>query len=275
MKNQDLERVMLRLFGLLLELRLNPRGDCDGEVLTLSAHIHGYLEGLLDSGVFTADLWRRFSKLHTSCFLKYGEPFPTPKNFGPVMPYYVMRDRLYMLKTAHVASPVPAPADALPSPVVGPELPELEQVPALPEVVAHVEPLQVLTPAPRRELWLLCVLVGSPALAMGFRTGRGKFQPVATVRRLPPLVDSMGRWGYDPNGWQVCRNRLYLPLATPGLYLRQTPALSYREVQQRLQRRFASCSASQVLAANQQCGQAGAFCTDGHNARSVRSGVAA
>lgn len=228
----------------------------------------GYLLGLYSAGLITGQQWMQLCDLARNSLDYSGQPFLGSLLIGELSP--MSAGPLSSLGF----SSVPAPADALPSPAVGPELPELEQVPALPEVVAHVEPLQVLTPAPRRELWLLCVLVGSPALAMGFRTGRGKFQPVATVRRLPPFVDSMGRWGYDPNGWQVCRNRLYLPLATPGLYLRQTPALSYREVQQRLQRRFASCSASQVLAANQQCGQAGAVCTDGHNARSFRSGVA-
>lgn len=273
MKNQDLERVMLRLFGLLLELRLNPRGDCDGEVLTLSAYIHGYLEGLLDSGVFTIDLWRRFSKLHTSCFLKYGEPFPTPKNFGPVMPYYVMRDRLYMRKTAHVASLVPALADALPSPAVGPELPELEQVPALTEVVAHVEPLQVSTPAPRRELWLLCVLVEPRSSALEFQPGR--FATVATVRRLPPFLDCLGRWNYDQSKWMVCANSIYVPCAANGLYLRQTPVLRFVEVLERVRQRTTSAAASSVLATGQQRGQAGAVRADGHNARYVRAGVMA
>lgn len=186
---------------------------------------------------------------------------------------FFIRYRFCMSEARHVASPVPAPADALPSPAVGPELPEPEQVPALTEVVAHVEPLQVFTPAPRRELWLLCVLVEPRPSALGFQPGR--FATVATVRRLPPLVDRLGRWNYDQGQWIVCANSIYVPCAANGLYLRQTPVLRFVEVLERVRQRTTSAAASTVLAANQQRRQAGAVRADGHNARSVRAGVMA
>ncbi len=179
----------------------------------------------------------------------------------------------FPLIASPITSPVPAPADALPSPAVGPELPELEQVPALTEVVAHVEPLQVPTPAPRGELWLLCVLVEPRSSALGFQPGR--FATVTTVRRLPPLLDRLARWNYDQSKWMVCANSIYVPCAANGLYLRQTPVLRFFEVLERVRQRTTSAAATTVLAANQQRRQAGAVRADGHNARSVRAGVMA
>lgn len=196
---------------------------------------------------------------------------------NPYSPVQKMRDRLLVSQTSHVVSPsasfpVPAPVEAIPSPGVGPELHEHESVPVLIEAVGHVDNVQVPATAPRRELHLLCVLVESRSSALGFTPRR--FAPVATMRRLPPLQDCLGRWSYDASAWQVSANRIYAKCAA-GLYLRQTPALPFKEILQRLRRRGQAAASAQVLAANQQHGQAGAVCADAQGLRSVRLGVTA
>lgn len=261
MKNQEL---VIRQLLMFLTLVRESDASC---ALRRYSHVDGYLLGLYSAGVITGGQWCRLCDLARNALDCCGQPFLVSLLIGELSP--MSAGPLSSLGF----SSVPAPADALPSPAVGPELPEPEQVPALTEVVAHVEPLQVFTPAPRRELWLLCVLVEPRPSALGFQPGR--FATVATVRRLPPLLDRLGRWNYDQGQWIVCANSIYVPCAAKGLYLRQTPVLRFVEVLERVRQRTTSAAASQLLAANQQRRQAGAVRADGHNARSVRAGVMA
>lgn len=267
MKNQELAFRQLLMF-------LTWVRDSDPTfALRHYAHADGYLLGLYAAGMITGDQWCRLCDLARNALDCCGQPFIYSYRIGevPSESSGLARDRLIMCKTHHVAKPSanfpgPAAAEAIPSPDVGPELHEHQPVPVLTEVVGRVDNDQVSKAAPRRDLYLLCVLVEPRSSALGFTPGR--FAPVATMRRLPPLQDCGGRWSYDPSAWQVSANRIYVQCGT-GLYLRQTPALPFKEILQRLRRR------GQVLAATKQHGQSGAVCAHGENGGSVRSGVAA
>lgn len=262
-----------RAFELLLVLR-QYSGDYR---LDVYMQLTGFIDGLFWAGAATKSQFFLLSGLAHSAYVHVGHGFPSLANAGPLMPPHIVRDRQIMCKTSHLALPSanfpgPAAAEAIPSPNVGPELHEHQPVPVLTEVVGRVDNDQVSKAAPRRDLYLLCVLVEPRSSALGFVPGR--YAPVATMRRLPPLQDCAGRWSYDASAWQVSANRIYVQCGT-GLYLRQTPALPFKEILQRLRRRGQATASAQVLAANQQHGQTGAVCADGKNGRSVRAGVAA
>lgn len=73
---------------------------------------------------------------------------------------------------------------------------------------------KVPVPAPRPGLRLLCLLCQKT----------GAYQPVATLRPVPPRSVFSGRWSNAADTWPLAPRQLYIPLGL-GLYL--SPALAH------------------------------------------------
>lgn len=154
------ERAFSSLLARLLEVRLSGR-DSVSEYLCAAKFgaVQGQLGALEDLGVITWDQLVLLTDLLLNASKHAGEPFPSVRNAGPVMPANVSFGRRY----GHDWWVKPA-----------------AQVPSN-------EPVSVSAPASRPGLRLLCLLVRS-------RTGEARALPVHTLRPMPPRICRPGRW---------------------------------------------------------------------------------
>lgn len=154
------ERVFSSLLSRLLEVRLSGR-DSVSEYLWAAKFgaVQGQLGALEDLGVITWDQLVLLTDLLLNASKHAGEPFPSARNVGPVMPANVSYVRRYG-------------SDVWGKPAA--------QVPSS-------EPVTVSAPASRPELRLLCLLVKD-------RSGGSRSLPIHTMRPLPPRVGPVGRW---------------------------------------------------------------------------------
>lgn len=154
------ERVFSSLLARLLEVRLSGR-DSVSEYLCAAKFgaVQGQLGALEDLGVITWDQLVLLTDLLLNASKHAGEPFPSARNVGPVMPANVS----YVRRYGNDVRVKPA-----------------AQVPSS-------EPVTVPAPASRPELRLLCLLVKD-------RSGGSRSLPIHTMRPLPPRVGPVGRW---------------------------------------------------------------------------------
>lgn len=149
------------LIRMVFEKALSLRADRT-QNLQMSAALDGFISGLFFADAINKDEFSLLNKIAHSAFIYSGDPFPSHRNAGPVMPIWISYARTHESVKPQAEVPPDAPA-------------------------------QVSEPAARRKLRLLCVLDNA-------RDGEApRYLPVHTLRPMPPRVSAQGRWSLGHN----------------------------------------------------------------------------
>ena len=106
------DRAFSSLLARLLEVRLSGR-DSVSEYLCAAKFgaVQGHLGALEDLGVITWDQLVLLTDLLLNASKHAGEPFPSVRNAGPLIPYHIASERSRSVEAVpHVPAKVPAPA---------------------------------------------------------------------------------------------------------------------------------------------------------------------
>lgn len=106
------DRAFSSLLARLLEVRQSGR-DSVSEYLCAAKFgaVQGHLAALEDLGVITWDQLVLLTDLLLNASKHAGEPFPSVRNAGPLIPYYIASERSRSVEAVpHVPAKVPAPA---------------------------------------------------------------------------------------------------------------------------------------------------------------------
>lgn len=152
----DTDRAFKTLLCTLELVRSASVDTSDCHFYGVFGSVQGQLSALESLDLISSHQFLLLTDLLLNASKHRGKPFPSAKNVGPVMPFWIALERSYLL--------------------VKPSA----------QVLAN-EPEQVSAPAAFGSLRLLCLLVTS-------RTGETRSLPVHTLRPMPPAVVRTGRW---------------------------------------------------------------------------------